>query len=87
MRDVVRDRFDRLVDLQNGIAFARNRAEVGRTREVLVEGPSRRDPLVVTARTEGNRIVHVAGTWAPGTFFDARVTRAAPHYLEGVPVL
>lgn len=86
-RGVVRDRFDRLVDLQNGIAFARNRAEVGRTREVLVEGPSRRDPLVVTARTEGNRIVHVAGTWAPGTFFDARVTRAAPHYLEGVPVL
>jgi tRNA-2-methylthio-N6-dimethylallyladenosine synthase len=80
--DVVRERFERLVTKQNQITFERNQAEVGLRREVLVEGPSRKDPSVATTRTRGNRIAHVAGTWAPGTFLDVRVTRAAPHHLE-----
>lgn len=80
--DVVRERFERLVAKQNQITFERNRAEVGLRREVLVEGPSRKDPSIATTRTRGNRIAHVAGTWAPGTFLDVRVTRAAPHHLE-----
>ncbi len=82
--EVVQERFERLVALQNRITFERNRAVVGRRVEVLVEGPSRKDPRVVTARTRRNRIVHVAGEWAPGTFLEVLVTRAAPHHLEGV---
>ncbi len=81
--DVIQERFDRLVDLQNAITFAHNREQVGRIEEVMVEGPSKRDPLVATTRTRGNRIVHVAGTWEPGQVFQAEVTRAAPHYLDG----
>jgi len=84
--DVVQERFDRLVELQNRITMERNEERVGRVLEVLVEGPSRRDPEVLTTRSRGNRIVHVPGRRAPGTFFAARITRAAPHYLEGVPV-
>ncbi len=83
--EVVQERFDRLVRLQNAITFERNQERVGRRLEVLVEGPSRRDPSVVTARTRGNRIVHVPGGWPAGTFMDVTVTRAAPHYLEGAP--
>ncbi|MCL1593950.1 MAG: tRNA (N6-isopentenyl adenosine(37)-C2)-methylthiotransferase MiaB, partial [Actinomycetia bacterium] len=83
---VIQERFNRLVDLQNAITFAHNRDQVGRIEEVMVEGPSKRDPLVATTRTRGNRIVHVAGTWDPGDVFFAEVTRAAPHYLEGRPV-
>lgn len=84
--DVVQARFDRLVALQNEITFERNREQVGRVESVMVEGPSKRDDTVATTRTRGNRIVHVAGEWDPGTFFDVRITRAAPHHLEGVPV-
>jgi tRNA-2-methylthio-N6-dimethylallyladenosine synthase len=80
---VVRERFDRLVEQQNRITFELNEAAVGAGAEVLVEGPSRRDPSVATTRTEGNRIVHVPGDFAPGSFLDVRITRAAPHYLEG----
>jgi tRNA-2-methylthio-N6-dimethylallyladenosine synthase len=80
--DVVRERFDRLVAKQNQITFERNRAEVGMRREVLVEGPSRKDPSIATTRTRGNKIAHVVGSWTPGTFLDVRVTRAAPHHLE-----
>jgi tRNA-2-methylthio-N6-dimethylallyladenosine synthase len=80
---VVRERFDRLVEQQNRITFELNEAAVGAGAEVLVEGPSRRDPSVATTRTEGNRIVHVPGDFVPGSFLDVRITRAAPHYLEG----
>ena len=80
---VVQERFDRLVAVQNQITFERNQDEVGSRREVLVEGPSRKDPSMATTRTRGNRIVHLPGMWDPGTFLDVRVTRAAPHHLEG----
>ena len=83
--EVVQERFERLVELQRAITFERNRERVGRILEVMVEGPSKRDPAVVTARTRGNQIVHLRGVWAPGTVFDARIVRAAPHHLEGVP--
>jgi tRNA-2-methylthio-N6-dimethylallyladenosine synthase len=82
--NVVTQRFDRLVALQNGITFERNLEQVGRTVEVMVEGPSKRDASVATTRTRGNRIVHVAGEWRAGTLLSVEVTRAAPHYLEGV---
>ena len=84
--DVVQERFDRLVALQNEITFERNRAQVGRVESVMVEGPSKRDPAIATTRTRGNRIVHVPGVWDAGSFLEARITRAAPHYLEGEPV-
>lgn len=81
--DVVQSRFDRLISLQNAITFENNGTQVGRIEEVMVEGPSKRNDDVATTRTRGNRIVHVPGTWVPGSMFDARITRAAPHYLEG----
>jgi tRNA-2-methylthio-N6-dimethylallyladenosine synthase len=81
--DVVKERFDRLVVLQNEITFERNRAQVGSVMEVMVEGPSKRDDSVATTRSRGNRLIHLHGEWEPGTVFDAVITRAAPHYLEG----
>ena len=84
--EVIQERFDRLVVLQNEITFARNEAQVGSVQEVMVEGPSRRDPTVATTRSRGNRIVHVPGSWDAGTTFAARITRAAPHHLEGAAV-
>jgi len=83
---VVQARFDRLVELQNRITYERNTEQVGRTFEIMVEGPSKRDPAVATTRTRGNRLVHVVGSWEPGTIFRVEISRGAPHYLEGSPV-
>jgi tRNA-2-methylthio-N6-dimethylallyladenosine synthase len=80
---VVQDRFDRLLDLQNTISLQRNQAMVGHRFEVLVEGQSRKDEAMATARTRGGRLLHLPGVYAPGTFLDAVVTRAAPHHLMG----
>jgi len=82
----LQERFGRLVDLQNSITYERNETRVGKVETVLAEGPSRKNPRVATTRTEGNRIVHVDGVYEPGRFFDVRITRAAPHYLEGTPL-
>ncbi|MFV1969544.1 MAG: tRNA (N6-isopentenyl adenosine(37)-C2)-methylthiotransferase MiaB, partial [Acidimicrobiia bacterium] len=81
--DVVQARFERLVELQNRITYERNLEQVGQIFEVMAEGPSKRNPDVATTRTRGNRLVHVAGEWEPGSIFDVEITRAAPHYLEG----
>ena len=63
--DVAADRFERLRMVVERSALARHQARVGRTEEILVEGPSKRDPAVVSGRTAQGKLVHVPA--APGT--------------------
>jgi tRNA-2-methylthio-N6-dimethylallyladenosine synthase len=83
---VASERFERLVALQREITLEKNAALIGTTVSLLSEGPSRKDAGMVTGRTRGNKIVHAAGDFAPGTFFTARVDRAAPSHLMGTVV-
>jgi tRNA-2-methylthio-N6-dimethylallyladenosine synthase len=80
-KEVVQERFDRLVALQEAISLERMRAQVGSTVEVLVEGTGRKGG--VQGRTRTNRVVHLPGEIAPGTFLDARIVSAHPHHLAG----
>ena len=81
--EVAQDRYERLIALQNQISLETNQAEVGRVLEILVEGPSRKDPEVVAARSRGNKMVHVPGRHVAGTFLQASIEAAAPHHLFG----
>ncbi|HLI16289.1 MAG TPA: MiaB/RimO family radical SAM methylthiotransferase [Acidimicrobiales bacterium] len=84
--DVVADRFARLKVVVERQALEANRARVGRVEEVLVEGPSRKDPAVLAGRTRQNKLVHFApgrAALAPGSFAEVRVVAAAPHHLLG----
>jgi tRNA-2-methylthio-N6-dimethylallyladenosine synthase len=81
--EVAQERYERLIALQNRISLESNEADVGSTMEILVEGPSRKDPALLTARSRTNKVVHVAGAHIPGTFLTARIDRAAPHHLLG----
>jgi tRNA-2-methylthio-N6-dimethylallyladenosine synthase len=84
--EVAAERFERLRVVVERSALARHRARVGRVEEVLVEGPSKRDPRTVSGRTAQGKLVHVpaepgripAGSWA-----QVRITSAAPHFLGG----
>ena len=67
-------------------------AMVGKTYDVLIDGPSRRHPDEWAGRTDGNTIVNIA--WPAdsrppadllGRFVRARVTEAGPNALKGVP--
>ena len=85
--DVVTDRFERLRVVVERSALARHQARVGRVEEVLVEGPSKKDPTVTTGRTRHNKLVHFAAgdgaAPAPGAYATVRITGAAPHHLRG----
>ena len=86
---VVRERFDRLVAAQERISLSHNRDQIGREVEVLIEGPSKKEPGRVTGRTRTNKLVHVPdpdGVLREGAFATVRVTGAAPHHLEGALV-
>jgi tRNA-2-methylthio-N6-dimethylallyladenosine synthase len=81
---VIAERFERLKVVVERSALAKHEARVGRVEEVLVEGPSKRDGTVTSARTGQNKLVHLAGVTLPaGTFADARIVSAGPHYLRG----
>jgi len=80
---VASERFSRLATLQRRISLEKNEALVGTVVEGLVEGPSRKDPTVATARTRTNKVVHVAGAFEPGSFVDVAVDEAAPSHLVG----
>jgi tRNA-2-methylthio-N6-dimethylallyladenosine synthase len=82
--DVVAERFERLKVVVERSGLARHEARVGRVEEVLVEGPSRKDPAVLSGRTRQNKLVHfTAPPMRPGTYATVRVTGAAPHHLRG----
>ncbi len=84
--DVAAERFERLRIVVEHSALARHQARVGLTEEILVEGPSKRDPAVISGRTAQGKLVHVAappGSLPAGTSADVRITRAAPHFLAG----
>jgi tRNA-2-methylthio-N6-dimethylallyladenosine synthase len=78
---------ERLARLQAAIQnHARRIAEamVGSVQNVLVEGPSKRDPHELAGRTENMRFVNFAGpTSLIGQFVDVRITQAMSNSLRG----
>ncbi|HYG71439.1 MAG TPA: tRNA (N6-isopentenyl adenosine(37)-C2)-methylthiotransferase MiaB [Actinomycetota bacterium] len=83
-KELVQERFDRLVAAQEEISLERMRAQVGATVEVLIEGTGRKGNA--QGRTRTNRVVHLPGAYAVGTFVDATIVGAHPHHLDGAPV-
>ncbi len=84
--DIAGERMRRLVAVVERHALAKHRERLGRTEEVLVEGPSKKDPSVLSGRTRQNKLVHCSfdgAAPAPGTYVAARIVDAAPHWLRG----
>src|SRR5262249_10316072 len=59
--DVQRDRIERLVEVVQRVAAARNAERLGRVEEVLVEGVSRTDDALLRGRTRRNTTVNFVG--------------------------
>jgi tRNA-2-methylthio-N6-dimethylallyladenosine synthase len=99
-REVVQERFERLVALQDQISWEENTKQLGSTVNVLVatgEGKKDRDTERLSGRAEDGRLVHLGGPWPngqprPGDVVTAVVTEAKPFYLiadhsENVPAV
>jgi tRNA-2-methylthio-N6-dimethylallyladenosine synthase len=74
---------ERLVELVQRSALERARRFLGRTVEVLVEGPSRTDPARLRGRTRHNKVVNFAGLAGPGDLVDVLITDATSQTLSG----
>jgi tRNA-2-methylthio-N6-dimethylallyladenosine synthase len=80
---VKRERMERLVELVQRRATERAQRFVGRTMEVLVEGPSRTDPSRLRGRIRHNKTVNFAGTAGSGELVDVEIAAATSTTLAG----
>ncbi|PYY48834.1 tRNA (N6-isopentenyl adenosine(37)-C2)-methylthiotransferase MiaB [Curtobacterium sp. MCBD17_023] len=88
-KEVVQERYERLIALQERITAEENGAQLGRTVEVLVaSGEGKKDDSThrLSGRAEDSRLVHFAvpagpDVPRPGDVVSVVVTRAAPHFL------
>ncbi|MBM3828283.1 MAG: tRNA (N6-isopentenyl adenosine(37)-C2)-methylthiotransferase MiaB [Actinobacteria bacterium] len=81
----VTERFARLRVVVEHSALSKHEARVGRIEEVLIEGPSKKNPGVISGRTRQNKLVHFpsVGNLRVGSYATVLVTGAAPHHLRG----
>jgi tRNA-2-methylthio-N6-dimethylallyladenosine synthase len=77
------ERMQRLVELVQRRARERGQRFVGRTLDVLVEGPSRTDPSRLRGRSRHNKTVNFEGTVAPGETVGVEITAATSTTLSG----
>jgi tRNA-2-methylthio-N6-dimethylallyladenosine synthase len=78
-----RERMERLVDLVQRRARERAARFVGRTMEVLVEGPSRTDASRLRGRTRHNKTVNFDGTADAGELVEVEIDAATSTTLSG----
>jgi tRNA-2-methylthio-N6-dimethylallyladenosine synthase len=76
-------RIERLVEVIQRRAQERAQRFVGRTLEVLVEGPSRTDPSRIRGRSRHNKVVNFSGLGAPGELVDVDIVSATSQTLAG----
>ncbi|MGC4878873.1 tRNA (N6-isopentenyl adenosine(37)-C2)-methylthiotransferase MiaB [Micromonospora sp. DT43] len=95
-KQVVQERYERLIACVEEISWAENKRLVGETVEVLVAvGEGRKDERTgrLSGRARDGRLVHFdagsfAGSIRPGDIVHTTITYAAPHHLnaDGAPL-
>ncbi|MER7889731.1 tRNA (N6-isopentenyl adenosine(37)-C2)-methylthiotransferase MiaB [Micromonospora sp. NPDC094482] len=89
-KQVVQERYERLIACVEEITWAENKRQLGETVEVLVAvGEGRKDDRTgrLSGRARDGRLVHfatgaLAGQIRPGDIVHTTVTYAAPHHLN-----
>ncbi|MCF6312341.1 MAG: tRNA (N6-isopentenyl adenosine(37)-C2)-methylthiotransferase MiaB [Verrucomicrobiales bacterium] len=86
---VKEERNQDLLALVNEIAMRKNNTLIGKTVEILCEGPSKRNPDTLSGRTRQNKIVIIEGDAKrfTGELFDVRIDASTGYTLYGDPVL
>ncbi len=76
--------FDRLVEEQNAISLEKHRAYIGKTLRCLIDGRGEDPRSNLSARTAGNRLVHLNGDESLiGRFREVRITGCSTWALFG----
>ena len=82
--DVKHERFNRLVEAIHRIQEEKSKADQDKVLKVLVEGPSKTNPNILTGRTESNKTVDLTGPIELiGQIVDVKITKAQTFSLYG----
>jgi tRNA-2-methylthio-N6-dimethylallyladenosine synthase len=85
---VIEERHSKLLSLVNEIGMEKLRQFVGERAQVLVEGPSRKNPARLEGRTRCNRIVVFEGSERHhGQLLELRIREASTFTLYGDPAI
>jgi tRNA-2-methylthio-N6-dimethylallyladenosine synthase len=86
--EIKEERNARLLAEVNSIGRRRYDERVGQTVQILVEGPSRKNPARLSGRTRCNKIVIFEGNQRHvGQLMDVKITRAGSFTLYGDPAI
>lgn len=84
--EAIKARYERLRAVIERSSCRKNEARVGRIERAVIEGTSKRNSEMMTARTRQNKLVHFPVSdelLRPGTYVDVEVTSASMQYLNG----
>ncbi len=92
-KEIVQERYERLLEVVNQIAWEENQKQIGKTIEVLIgnsEGRKDEQTNRLTGRARDNRLVHIDWESAaipprPGDLVSVTVTQAKPYFLIADP--
>lgn len=78
-------RLANLIKIQNEISLEKNKAYIGTLNELMVEGPSEKNPVVWSGRNSQNKLVHFQPIkkMQPGEFVQVRIIDAQTFTLTG----
>jgi tRNA-2-methylthio-N6-dimethylallyladenosine synthase len=79
-------RLSAVIELQESLSMARNQAEIGQVRKVLVEGPARRGGGMLSGKTPHFKTAVFASEASAGDTIAVRIVSATSHSLMGVAV-
>ncbi|QCI26863.1 tRNA (N6-isopentenyl adenosine(37)-C2)-methylthiotransferase MiaB [Buchnera aphidicola (Thelaxes californica)] len=86
----IQEKKKRLQSLQNIInqqTLKWSQKMLNTTTMVLVEGPSKKDPIKLSGKTENNRIVNFSGFYNMiGKIIPVKITKISHYQLEGTPI-
>jgi tRNA-2-methylthio-N6-dimethylallyladenosine synthase len=83
--EVIKERFEHLKQVLDRSALRKHEARVGLIEEVLVEGPSRRNPSMLSGRTRQGKLIHfpLEQNLRAGSLAKVKVIHGAPYHLLG----
>ena len=80
--EIAKERFNKVVEAINPIAYEINKAQISKTLKVLVEGEAKNS--MMSGRTDGGLLVHFEGsTRQIGQIVDVKIIDAKTFYLIG----
>ncbi len=81
--ETIRNRFDRLLELQHEIMEEDSARYLNTVQEILVDGPSKTDSEMLCGRTASNKLVNFNGGCAQGDLVSVKIIKTTPFHLIG----